>query len=145
MASPRIRKVVGAAMTGATYGAAALAILPLAAILVMLVTKGAGSWARAGKIGATAHTQVRAAMPICTRRLDRACRVIAGSFGLPVPRGVRRPAAPFDKSYSSGSANTHRVEPAVGSTMSGVSDPTERAWLEPLPTATATYCLPSTS
>ncbi len=47
MASPATRKVIGAAMTGATYGAAALAILPLAAILVMLVTKGAGAidWA----------------------------------------------------------------------------------------------------
>jgi phosphate transport system permease protein len=43
MASPATRKVVGAAMTGATYGAAALAIVPLAAILVMLLTRGAGS------------------------------------------------------------------------------------------------------
>ena len=38
MASPRIRRIVGAAMTGATYGAAALALVPLAAILVMLLT-----------------------------------------------------------------------------------------------------------
>jgi phosphate transport system permease protein len=37
------RKVFGSAMTGVTYGAAILAILPLAAILVMLVAKGAGS------------------------------------------------------------------------------------------------------
>ena len=37
------RKVFGALMTGATYGAAALAILPLAAILGMLLVKGAGS------------------------------------------------------------------------------------------------------
>jgi len=37
------RRLVGAAMTGATYGAAVLAIVPLAAILGMLVTKGAGS------------------------------------------------------------------------------------------------------
>lgn len=37
------RRVFGAAMTGATYGAAALAILPLAAILGMLILKGAGS------------------------------------------------------------------------------------------------------
>lgn len=37
------RRVFGAAMTGATYGAAALAILPLAAILTMLVLRGAGS------------------------------------------------------------------------------------------------------
>jgi phosphate transport system permease protein len=43
MASPRVRRIVGAAMTGATYGAAALAIVPLAAILVMLLTRGAGS------------------------------------------------------------------------------------------------------
>jgi len=43
MARPAVRKVIGAVMTGATYGAAALAILPLAAILVMLVLKGAGS------------------------------------------------------------------------------------------------------
>ncbi len=43
MASKLGRKLFGAAMTGATYGAAALAILPLAAILAMLVAKGAGS------------------------------------------------------------------------------------------------------
>jgi len=47
MAGPRTRKVIGAAMTGATYSAAALAILPLAAILAMLIVKGAGAldWA----------------------------------------------------------------------------------------------------
>jgi phosphate transport system permease protein len=43
MASRTARKLLGAAMTGATYGAAALAILPLAAILAMLLVKGAGS------------------------------------------------------------------------------------------------------
>jgi phosphate transport system permease protein len=43
MASGATRRIVGAAMTGATYGAAALALVPLAAILVMLLTKGAGS------------------------------------------------------------------------------------------------------
>lgn len=43
MAAPATRRVIGAAMTGATYSAAALAILPLAAILAMLVMKGAGS------------------------------------------------------------------------------------------------------
>ena len=43
MATRLARRVVGAAMTGATYSAALLAILPLAAILVMLVMKGAGS------------------------------------------------------------------------------------------------------
>jgi len=43
MATRLTRRVVGAAMTGATYSAALLAILPLAAILVMLVMKGAGS------------------------------------------------------------------------------------------------------
>jgi phosphate transport system permease protein len=37
------RRVFGALMTGATYGAAALAVLPLAAILGMLIVKGAGS------------------------------------------------------------------------------------------------------
>jgi len=37
------RRVVSALMTGATYGAAALAILPLAAILAMLLVKGAGA------------------------------------------------------------------------------------------------------
>ena len=41
--SPRTRRAVGAAMTGATYTAAALAIIPLVAILAMLVVKGAGS------------------------------------------------------------------------------------------------------
>jgi len=47
MATPASRRIIGAAMTGATYGAAALAIIPLAAILVMLVMKGAGAidWA----------------------------------------------------------------------------------------------------
>ncbi len=43
MPSPASRRIVGAAMTGATYGAAALAIVPLAAILVMLVMRGAGA------------------------------------------------------------------------------------------------------
>jgi len=43
MANRTLRTVFGAAMTGATYGAAALAILPLAAILGMLIVKGAGS------------------------------------------------------------------------------------------------------
>jgi phosphate transport system permease protein len=43
MANRTVRKAFGAAMTGATYGAAALAILPLAAILGMLIVKGAGS------------------------------------------------------------------------------------------------------
>ena len=37
------RRLVGSIMTGASYGAAALAILPLAAILGMLLVKGAGS------------------------------------------------------------------------------------------------------
>jgi phosphate transport system permease protein len=37
------RRLVGSAMTGVTYGAAALAILPLAVILGMLLLKGAGS------------------------------------------------------------------------------------------------------
>ena len=38
-----LRTVVGSLMTGATYGTALLAILPLAAILAMLIVKGAGS------------------------------------------------------------------------------------------------------
>jgi len=38
-----IRRLFGSLMTGATYGAAALAILPLAVILAMLLVKGAGS------------------------------------------------------------------------------------------------------
>ena len=37
------RRLVGSTMTGVTYGAAALAILPLAFILGMLLVKGAGS------------------------------------------------------------------------------------------------------
>jgi phosphate transport system permease protein len=37
------RKVLGSAMTGATYGAAFLALVPLFAILGMLVVRGAGS------------------------------------------------------------------------------------------------------
>jgi len=37
------RQLVSSAMTGATYGTAVLAILPLAAILAMLIVKGAGS------------------------------------------------------------------------------------------------------
>ncbi|HEY2804820.1 MAG TPA: phosphate ABC transporter permease PstA [Gemmatimonadales bacterium] len=43
MAGNASRRVFGALMTGATYGAAALAILPLAAILGMLLVKGASS------------------------------------------------------------------------------------------------------
>jgi len=43
MSSRATRRVFGAFMTGTTYGAAALAILPLAAILAMLLVKGAGS------------------------------------------------------------------------------------------------------
>jgi len=43
MASRLSRRLVGAAMTGATYATAFLAIVPLAAILAMLVAKGAGS------------------------------------------------------------------------------------------------------
>ena len=43
MAKTRLRRAASAFMTGATWGAAALAILPLAAILAMLVVKGAGS------------------------------------------------------------------------------------------------------
>lgn len=38
-----LRSLTGSLMTGATYGTALLAILPLAAILVMLIAKGAGS------------------------------------------------------------------------------------------------------
>jgi phosphate transport system permease protein len=38
-----VRRLVGSLMTGVTYGAAILAILPLAAILAMLIVKGAGS------------------------------------------------------------------------------------------------------
>jgi phosphate transport system permease protein len=38
-----VRRLFGSVMTGATYGAAVLAILPLAAILGMLLVKGAGS------------------------------------------------------------------------------------------------------
>jgi phosphate transport system permease protein len=43
MAQRTFRRVFGALMTGATYGAAALAVLPLAAILGMLIVKGSGS------------------------------------------------------------------------------------------------------
>ena len=38
-----VRKLIGSVMTGATYGAATLAILTLAAILAMLLVNGAGS------------------------------------------------------------------------------------------------------
>jgi len=38
-----VRKLIGSTMTGVTYGAAALAILPLAVILGMLLVKGAGA------------------------------------------------------------------------------------------------------
>ena len=43
MSARALRRVFGAFMTGATWSAAALAILPLAAILAMLLVKGAGS------------------------------------------------------------------------------------------------------
>lgn len=43
MAGNAGRRIFGALMTGATYSAAALAILPLVAILGMLIVKGSGS------------------------------------------------------------------------------------------------------
>ena len=43
-----------------------------------------------------------------------------------------------------GSANTHSTEPPSGFWISGVSVASAFDWLEPLPTATATYCLPLT-
>src|SRR6185312_6104247 len=42
----------------------------------------------------------------------------------------------------SGSANTQSAEPPSGMAISGVKVASERISLEPLPTATATYCLP---
>src|SRR5215470_2604722 len=44
----------------------------------------------------------------------------------------------------SGSANTHSTEPPSGFRISVVSVARSRAWLDPFPVATATYCLPFT-
>src|SRR5881296_2424439 len=41
-----------------------------------------------------------------------------------------------------GSANTHSTEPPSGFLISGVSVESDLARPDPLPTATATYCLP---
>jgi hypothetical protein len=46
--------------------------------------------------------------------------------------------------YRSGSANTHNVEPPSGFFISGTSVDNERPSPDPLPVATATYCLPLT-
>src|ERR1700730_1307978 len=43
-----------------------------------------------------------------------------------------------------GSANTHSTEPPSGFCISGVSVASALEWLDPPPTATATYCLPLT-
>ena len=43
MSGNRTRRVIGALMTGATLGAAALSLLSLSAILAMLIARGAGS------------------------------------------------------------------------------------------------------
>ena len=46
--------------------------------------------------------------------------------------------------FLSGRAKTHNTEPPSGTVSSGVSVASDFAWLEPLPTDTATYCLPFT-
>jgi hypothetical protein len=46
--------------------------------------------------------------------------------------------------YQFGNANTHSTEPPSGFCISGVSVASALEWLDPLPTATATYCLPLT-
>jgi hypothetical protein len=46
--------------------------------------------------------------------------------------------------YFSGRANTHSMEPLSGLLISGVSVPSDFNRPDPLPAATATYCLPLT-
>ena len=46
--------------------------------------------------------------------------------------------------HLSGNANTHSVEPPSGFRISGTSVDNERPKPDPLPVATATYCLPLT-
>ena len=58
------------------------------------------------------------------------------------------PPSPFQgegkrkRPHLSGRANTHSTEPPSGIPISGVSVLSDRISLEPLPVATATYCLP---
>jgi hypothetical protein len=54
------------------------------------------------------------------------------------------PYPSYKASHFSGSANTHNVEPPSGFFMSGTSVDKERPSPDPLPVATATYCLPFT-
>ena len=59
----------------------------------------------------------------------------------PLATGGPKPT-PVGAAY--GRANTHNTEPPSGTPISGVSVARDFAWLEPLPVAIATYCLPST-
>jgi hypothetical protein len=54
------------------------------------------------------------------------------------------PKSAREQAYFSGSANTHSIEPPSGLLISGVSVPNDRSRPDPLPLATATYCLPLT-
>jgi hypothetical protein len=54
------------------------------------------------------------------------------------------PKAAKPPPHRSGSANTHKVDPPSGFFMSGTSVDSERPSPDPLPVATATYCLPLT-
>src|SRR5437868_105199 len=54
------------------------------------------------------------------------------------------PSSTQERSYFSGSANTHSMEPLSGYLISVASCETERRNPEPPPVDTATYCLPFT-
>src|SRR5262245_7048122 len=61
--------------------------------------------------------------------------------GTPASRQFSRERSPASQF---GNANTHSTEPPSGFWISGVSVASALEWLDPLPTATATYCLPFT-
>src|SRR3989442_6615301 len=67
----------------------------------------------------------------------------------PISRGMTRHESRGSQqlSYCSpphqfGNANTHSTEPPSGFWISGVSVASALEWLDPLPSATPTYCLP---
>ena len=57
---------------------------------------------------------------------------------------TQQPRATDGSYFLSGRANTHSTEPPSGAVISGVNVASDLAWVDPLPTDTAIYCLPFT-
>ena len=97
-----------------------------------------GRVGRLGECVAAAHAEKK-------RRPDKGGKAWPRGLPLQAPVGGeagRRPRPPFIEPY--GNAKTQSTEPPSGVPISGVSVASDRAWLEPLPVAIATYCLPPT-